>query len=83
MNCYISAISVVCPGERFRCTSESNRQDEEIIAASNDFMEGMYETFMEPPLWKIYKTAGYKKLESSHQIIYRYPIISWKVLLND
>nr|QYA71965.1 cytochrome P450 [Anoplophora glabripennis] len=34
-------------------------------------MEGMYETFIGPPFWKIFKTAGYKKLESSHQIIYR------------
>lgn len=34
-------------------------------------MQGMYETFIGPPLWKIFKTAGYKKLESSHQIIYR------------
>nr|WCC58044.1 cytochrome P450 [Pharsalia antennata] len=67
----IEAISVVCPGNRFRCTSEPSPQDEEIIAASNDFMEGMYETFIGPPLWKIYKTSGYKKLESSHQIIYR------------
>ncbi|KAJ8957083.1 hypothetical protein NQ318_007296 [Aromia moschata] len=67
----IEAISVVCPGHRFNCLSQNDSQASDIVTASKDFMVGMYETFIGPPLWKLFKTSGYKKLESSHQIIYR------------
>ncbi|KAJ8924762.1 hypothetical protein NQ315_000915 [Exocentrus adspersus] len=67
----IEAISIVCPGHRFRCSSESSLRDEDIIRASKDFMDGMYQTFIGPPVWKLLKTSGYKKLESSHQTIYK------------
>lgn len=33
-------------------------------------MDGLYSTLMGPPIWKIIKTDGYKKLESSHKVIY-------------
>jgi hypothetical protein len=33
-------------------------------------MEGLYETLLGLPVWKYYKTSGYKKLEKAHTIIY-------------
>ncbi|KAF2879869.1 hypothetical protein ILUMI_26299 [Ignelater luminosus] len=67
----IEAISVVSPGYRFNCLSEEQKQTTNIIKASIDFMDGLYSTLMGPPIWKIYKTSGYLKLESSHNVIYQ------------
>lgn len=68
----IEAISVICPGERFHCLSNNNNvQTDEIITSSKNFMDGLYATLIGPPIWKFYKTEGYKKLEISQQFIYR------------
>ncbi|RZC32340.1 cytochrome P450 CYP12A2-like [Asbolus verrucosus] len=47
-------------------------ETEEIVKASIDFMDGLYTTLMEPPVWKMWKTNGYKKLESSHSTVHSY-----------
>lgn len=65
------AISVVSPGYRFNCLAEDQKQTTNIIKAGIDFMDGLFLTLMEPPIWKIYKTSGYLKLESSHNVIYQ------------
>ncbi|CAH0546821.1 unnamed protein product [Brassicogethes aeneus] len=65
----IEAISVVCPGARFNCFK--NSEINEILEAGKNFMDGLYDTLMGPPIWKLFKTKGYKKLESSHKVIYR------------
>ena len=68
-----SAISVTSPGERFSClaktSSKSNTLD--IMKASIDFMDGLYETLIGLPLWRLYQTQGYQKLDSSHKVIHR------------
>lgn len=43
----------------------------ELVQASVDFMDGLYQTLIEPPFWKVFKTQGYRKLESAHSTIYR------------
>ncbi|KAK9718153.1 Cytochrome P450 [Popillia japonica] len=68
----IEAISVVSPGHHFQCLSSRNAQDvDDIIAASIDFMDGLYKTFTGLPIWKYYKNEGYRKLETSHQTIHK------------
>ncbi|GJQ87090.1 hypothetical protein Trydic_g23943 [Trypoxylus dichotomus] len=67
----IEAISVVSPGYRFRCLSDGVKDVDDIINASVDFMDGLYRTFTGPPIWKIYKNYGYRKLEASHRTIHR------------
>ncbi|KAJ3662902.1 hypothetical protein Zmor_007219 [Zophobas morio] len=67
----IEAISVVSPGHHFHCLFNDNEETQTIIDASINFMDGLHRTLMEPPLWKIWKTAGYKKLETSHNTIYK------------
>ncbi|KAF4522679.1 hypothetical protein B566_EDAN010460 [Ephemera danica] len=65
----IEAISMVSPGERFRCLEETERA-EKIRQANDTFMEGLYETLMEPPVWKVFKTSGYRKLAYAHETIH-------------
>lgn len=67
----VLAISVTSPGHRFLCLSKGETEAEGIIKASVDFMEGLYSALFGLPLWKIYKTASYKKLENSHEYIFR------------
>ncbi|XP_039285811.1 probable cytochrome P450 49a1 isoform X1 [Nilaparvata lugens] len=70
----IEATSVTCPGVLFECldgTLDGSDVSNEITKASVDFMEGMYGTLVEPPVWKIWKTKSYKKLEQSHTVIHR------------
>ncbi|XP_028147894.2 probable cytochrome P450 12a5, mitochondrial isoform X2 [Diabrotica virgifera virgifera] len=67
----IEAISVVCPGYRFRCISGQDKQAEEIIHASKEFLDGLYKTLIGPPIWKVFETSGYKQLKTSHEFIYR------------
>ncbi|KAK4877717.1 hypothetical protein RN001_010223 [Aquatica leii] len=66
----IEAISVVCPGHRYNCLSGEN-DAKKVIEASTNFMDGLYSTLVGLPFWKIYKNSGYRKLETSHAIIYR------------
>jgi len=40
---------------------------EKMHKANADFMDGLYRTLMEPPVWKIFKTPGYKLLDESHK----------------
>ncbi|KAJ9594261.1 hypothetical protein L9F63_014317 [Diploptera punctata] len=67
------AISVTSPGERFSClsTSSSKTETKDVMNASIDFMDGLYETLVGLPLWRLYRTQGYQKLETSHQVIHR------------
>ncbi|CAH1170206.1 unnamed protein product [Phaedon cochleariae] len=67
----IEAISLVCPGYRINCLTDFDAHTNEIINASKMFMDGMYKTFIGPPLWKFFETSGYKLLKSSHEVIYR------------
>ncbi|XP_069692677.1 probable cytochrome P450 49a1 [Periplaneta americana] len=69
----IEAISVTSPGVRFSCLAPNNREAEtmDIINASINFMDGLYETLVGLPMWKFYRTSGYQKLESSHEVIHR------------
>ncbi|GLV45684.1 Cytochrome P450 12b2 [Carabus blaptoides fortunei] len=67
----IESISITSPGHRFPCLS-NNMDSEDIIQASVDFMDGLYATLIGPPVWKIYKNAGYKKLESAHYNVHRF-----------
>ncbi|KAJ4431876.1 hypothetical protein ANN_20482 [Periplaneta americana] len=71
----IEAISVTSPGVRFSCLAPNNREVEtrDIINASINFMDGLYETLVGLPMWKFYRTRGYQKLESSHEVIHRTP----------
>lgn len=66
----IDAISVVCPGFNTQCLNSNSDGTQQIASASIDFMDGLYQTLMGPPLWKIYKTSGYRKLELAHSVIY-------------
>lgn len=69
--CLSLAISVTSPGHRFLCLSKGETEAEGIINASVDFMEGLYAALFGLPLWKIYKTPSYKKLEQSHEHIFQ------------
>lgn len=66
----IEAISVTCPGKRVHCLSDNTSQADEIITASKNFMDGLYATLIGPPIWKLFKTEGYKKLDISQRFIY-------------
>ncbi|XP_018327235.1 probable cytochrome P450 49a1 isoform X2 [Agrilus planipennis] len=66
----IEAISITSPGKRFHCLLENTVETEQIIKASIGFMDGLYKTFIGPPIWKLYKTNAYKQLEFSHETIY-------------
>lgn len=39
----------------------------QISKASTEFMDGLYQTLIGLPLWKIYPTAGYKLIAKSHE----------------
>uniref|UniRef100_A0A1B6MLQ6 Cytochrome P450 n=1 Tax=Graphocephala atropunctata TaxID=36148 RepID=A0A1B6MLQ6_9HEMI len=67
----IEGISILCPGKLVPCLDSQEPYVTEIAQASIDFMDGLYQTLIEPPLWKIYKTKGYKKLESAQSTLYR------------
>lgn len=67
----ISGISVTCPGSPVLCLDPQDSSVSDIMKASVDFMDGLYQTLIEPPVWKIYKTQGYRKLESAHSTIHR------------
>jgi len=58
------AISIVSPGLRIKCLNTV--MSECFLEAGSKFMDGLYKTFQEPPVWQFYKTNGYKNLESSH-----------------
>lgn len=63
----IQGMSIVCPGRRL-----TNEEDlRKIIEGSCTFMDGLYRTYSEPPVWKFIKTKGYRKLERGHNIINR------------
>ena len=66
----IKAISVTVPGKQFSSLAASNSDQvaQDIMDANTDFMEGLYETMVGLPLWKICQTRGYRKLESSHEV---------------
>lgn len=69
--CFVClAISVTSPGNRFLCLSQGESEADNIVKASVDFMEGLYAALFGLPLWKIYRTAAYKKLERSHEHIF-------------
>ncbi|CAB3369418.1 Hypothetical predicted protein [Cloeon dipterum] len=63
-NYSILAISVVTPGNM-----EVQQEEEfKLISQANvDFMDGLHETLLGPPLWKLFATRGYKQLATSHQ----------------
>lgn len=69
----IKAISVTVPGKEFLslAASSSDQVAQDIMNANTDFMEGLYETMIGLPLWKFFRTCGYRKLESSHEVIHR------------
>jgi len=69
----IKAISVTVPGKQFLslAASTSDQVAQDIMNANTDFMEGLFETMTGLPLWKICRTRGYRKLESSHEVIHR------------
>ena len=58
------------PGKQFSSLAASNSDQvaQDIMEANTDFMEGLYETMVGLPLWKICQTRGYRKLESSHEV---------------
>ncbi|XP_050434640.1 probable cytochrome P450 49a1 [Adelges cooleyi] len=63
----IDAISVVSPGSRIKCSN--TYASEHMAEAGIDFMEGLYRSLMEPPIWNFYKTKAYTKLERSHSVV--------------
>uniref|UniRef100_A0A1B6H6M0 Cytochrome P450 n=1 Tax=Homalodisca liturata TaxID=320908 RepID=A0A1B6H6M0_9HEMI len=67
----IEGISILCPGKLVPCLDSQEPHVTEIAQASIDFMDGLYQTLIEPPLWKIFKTKGYKKLESAQVTLNR------------
>jgi hypothetical protein len=70
----LEAISVTVPGERFSSLAAQHFREQvtkDIMNANTDFMEGLYGTLIGLPLWKLYRTDSYRKLESSHEVIYR------------
>ncbi|XP_054289462.1 probable cytochrome P450 49a1 [Macrosteles quadrilineatus] len=67
----IESISVICPGRLFPCLDSDQGHVSELVQANVDFMDGLYQTLIEPPIWRIYKTKGYRKLENAHMTIYR------------
>lgn len=59
------------PGHRFHCIFSEEEETKKLMQASMDFMDGLYKTLIEPPVWKIWKTVGYRKLELAHNTVYR------------
>ncbi|XP_025425319.1 probable cytochrome P450 49a1 [Sipha flava] len=60
----VDAISIVSPGLRIK--SLNTTMSECYVEAGNKFMDGLYNSLKEPPIWKFYKTKAYRNLESSH-----------------
>ncbi|KAJ8978275.1 hypothetical protein NQ317_009615 [Molorchus minor] len=74
------AISVVCPGNTFKCISQHDSQTNEIITASNDFMDGIV---MSDNLIKIKKQfSNNPDLVKSEQP-YMYSLLNNKQLTDD
>jgi hypothetical protein len=70
----IQATSVTSPGVRFYTLDAPSSREQvtkDVINASTDFMDGLYRTMIGLPLWKFYRTRGYRKLESSHELFHR------------
>lgn len=61
---FFLAISIVSPGLRIK--SLNTNMSECYVEAGNKFMDGLYNSLKEPPIWKFYKTKAYRNLESSH-----------------
>lgn len=77
----ILAISVTCPGILVPCLDSQEPHVTELVQASVDFMDGLYQTLIEPPFWKVLKTQGYRKLESAHSTIYRSVVVKVYLLI--
>lgn len=60
------AISTVSPGLRIK--SSNKIMTERFEEAASKFMDGLYGSLQEPPIWKFYRTNSYRNLESSHSI---------------
>ncbi|XP_021914797.1 probable cytochrome P450 49a1 isoform X1 [Zootermopsis nevadensis] len=70
----IEAISVTSLGVQFCDVAAPNSREhvtKDIINASTDFMDGLYKTMIGFPLWKFYRTRGYRQIESSHECFRR------------
>lgn len=61
---FFLAISIVSPGLRIKSLDKNT--SECFVEATNKFMDGLYNSLKEPPIWKYYKTTAYRNLESSH-----------------
>lgn len=67
---FLTGISIVSPGKRLHCLLNKNNTDvAKIIKGSSDFLEGLYLSLSEPPIWKFMKTKGYKLLESGFNAV--------------
>ncbi|XP_023219541.1 cytochrome P450 302a1, mitochondrial-like [Centruroides sculpturatus] len=65
----LEASALVCFGKRFSNFDE--KAEDDILTATEDTLESMGKTLLEPPLWKLIKTPIYRKLEESQDFFYR------------
>ncbi|CAH0383307.1 unnamed protein product [Bemisia tabaci] len=67
----VEAVSVVCPGIKYSVLSPSPTAEAmKIVDANQAFLDGLYQTLMGAPLWKVWKTKPYLQIEHAHQIFY-------------
>lgn len=65
----LEAVGVLCYGRRLGCISTSSEEGARIAEANIEFLEALGQTFHGLPLWKLWKTEAYKKLETSQDFM--------------
>lgn len=67
-----AAIGIICYGKRLNCLTTESPEGRDIAEANTIFLEALGVTLHQPPLWKLWKTDVYKKLESTQKFMMQY-----------
>lgn len=65
----LEAIGIICYGKRLNCLTTESPEGRDIAEANTIFLEALGVTLHQPPLWKLWKTDVYKKLESTQKFM--------------
>lgn len=67
-----TAIGIICYGKRLNCLSTESLEGRDIAEANTIFLEALGVSLHQVPLWKLWKTDVYKKLESTQKFMMKY-----------
>lgn len=75
----VAAVSMLCLDTRLGCLDPMLSKDSEAadtISATQGLFQSFQMLYYGLPLWKYYKTAGYKLLQKSETVLYR--LVGWQ-----